>query len=127
MKHFAGDRRQPKLLLLAGGVVLAACSNDSDEVLTPPRPEPVSAAERATWAGPKIYDEVCDRCHKMGVDGAPELGHSAAWRPRIAKGRQMLLRHVYEGFNKMPARGDCEFCSDAQLVAALDYMLEQSR
>lgn len=125
MKSVAGFGRQRMLLLLAS-VVLGACGNDREKVVTAPEPEPVTAAERATWGGARIYDEVCDRCHKMGVDGAPEVGDPSAWRPRVAKGRKTLLRHVYNGFNKMPARGDCEFCSDAQLAAALDYMLGQS-
>ncbi len=126
MGPVAGYRRL-QMLLLSTSVVLGACSNESDKVVTPSEPEPVTAAERATWGGPEIYDEVCDRCHKMGVDGAPELDDPTAWKPRIAKGRQTLLRHVFHGFNKMPARGDCGFCSDAQLAAALDYMLGQSR
>lgn len=126
MRPAAGYGRLRRLLL-STIVVSGACNNDSDKVVTPTEPEPATSAERATWGGPKIYDEVCDRCHKMGVYGAPEVGDRAACRPRIAKGRQTLLRHVFSGFNKMPARGDCEFCSDAQLAAALDYMLEQSR
>lgn len=108
-------------------VLLAGCSDDDDMAPVPMRQETVSAEERKGWGGAEIYDEVCDRCHKMGVDGAPELGDNAAWRPRIAKGRETLLSHVHKGFRKMPARGDCEFCSDAQLTEALDYMIEHSR
>ena len=95
--------------------------------LAAPEPEPFTAAECATWSGEKVYDEVCDRCHKMWVDGAPVVGDQAVWKPRIAKGRQTLLHHIYDDFNKMPARGECDFCSDSQLAAALDFMLQQSR
>ena len=31
--------------------------------------EPTLAEKRA-WRGAKVYEEVCDHCHKMGVDGA---------------------------------------------------------
>lgn len=108
-------------------VVLTACSGSDEEVSTPQTKPTVSAAERATWGGAEIYDEVCDHCHKMGVDGAPKLRDTAAWRERIAKGRTVLLQHVHEGFGKMPVRGDCKFCSDAQLAQALDYIIEHSQ
>ena len=124
--HPVREYGRPWILLLLSHFVLGACSDNRDKVTTASEPEPITAAERATWSGEKVYDEVCDRCHKMGVNGAPEVGDPAAWRPRIAKGRQTLLHHVYDGFNKMPARGECDFCSDSQLAAALDFMLKQS-
>jgi len=106
--------------------LVVGCSSEEDSTEVAVQRETASAAEREAWGGAKIYDEVCDRCHKMGVDGAPELDDEEAWKPRQAKGRETLLNHVLQGFKKMPPRGDCEFCSDAQLGKALDYMIQRS-
>lgn len=115
------------VIAAAAIAILSGCSDGGDSTAVPAPPETASAQERATWGGAKIYDEVCDRCHKMGVDGAPELDDIAAWEPRLAKGRDTLLNHVHDGFKEMPPRGDCEFCSDAQLAEALEYMIGQVR
>jgi cytochrome c5 len=115
------------VIATAAIVILTGCSDGADSTALPAAPEKASAQERATWGGAQIYDEVCDRCHKMGVDGAPELDDIAAWEPRLAKGRDTLLNHVHDGFKEMPPRGDCEFCSDAQLAEALEYMIGQVR
>lgn len=117
--------------LLAGPLALGACTDGGREVAevvaTPPATGAADEKTRNSWGGAEIYDEVCDKCHKMGVDGAPELGDVEAWRPRVAKGSEVLFDHVLNGFNKMPARGRCGFCSDAQLRQAMDFMIDNSR
>jgi cytochrome c5 len=96
-------------------------------VSTPAVESQPDAETRKSWGGAEIYDEVCDKCHKMGVDGAPELGDVEAWRPRVQQGQEVLFDHVLDGFKKMPARGECEFCSDEQLRAAMEFMISRSR
>jgi len=116
--------------LVALGAGLGGCDRAQDgrgNGTQPVTDKTDPAIERSSWDGARIYDEVCDRCHKMGVDGAPEPGDTDAWRPRIEQGRDVLLQHVREGYRQMPARGDCEFCTDDQLAAALDWMLARSR
>lgn len=121
------------LLWVPLGAALAACGQDQDEAADRARPAQIeeekgpSVAEKRAWSGAKVYDEVCDKCHKMGVDEAPVVGETGAWAPRIDKGEDVLYRHVLEGFNEMPARGECEFCTDQQLRAAMEHMIEESR
>ena len=119
-------------VILSG--LLAACGQDQgtgggERAGAPPPAEDKgpTLAEKRDWSGAKVYDEVCDKCHKMGVDDAPVLGDTQAWAPRIEKDEEVLYRHVLEGFNKMPPRGDCGFCTDAQLREAMQYMLGESR
>lgn len=119
-------------LLLPVVLLACACSDsDQDRPAVGAAPEVTGNASepepRTAWTGSKIYDEVCDRCHKMGVDGAPELGDKRAWAKRIGKGEAVLLEHVKEGFGEMPPRGKCEFCSDDQLQSAMRYMIGKSR
>lgn len=77
--------------------------------------------------GETIYNRSCFSCHAGGVAGAPVPGDAEAWAPRIAKGRDALLRSVKEGVPPgMPPMGLCTTCSDADLAAAIDYMLNGS-
>lgn len=85
-------------------------------------PAAVSAAD-----GKKIYDSACMACHATGAAGAPVKGDKAAWAPRIAQGMDTLVSHSINGFNAMPPRGACGSCSDADLKAAVEYMVGESK
>ena len=97
-------------------------------------PEPV-AEPAATQAaveppatsvdGQKIYQSSCQACHVAGVAGAPKLGDKEAWAPRIAKGNDALLLSVKNGLKAMPPKGTCMSCSEDELRAAMEYMVEQ--
>ena len=78
-------------------------------------------------SGEQVYSTFCFACHTTGVSGAPLLGDAAAWEPRLAKGMDVLMANTVNGINVMPAKGTCMACSDAELQAAVDYMLDASR
>lgn len=73
------------------------------------------------------YGTFCFACHATGVSDSPILGDSAVWRPRIAKGIDALYDSSINGMGLMPARGTCITCSDDELRAVVDYMVEQSQ
>jgi cytochrome c5 len=77
--------------------------------------------------GKVIFENTCKTCHETGVAGAPKLGDAAAWKPRISKGMTTLFAHATRGFNAMPAKGGCTACSDADIMAAIKYMTQQSK
>ncbi|NMV43156.1 cytochrome c5 family protein, partial [Vibrio parahaemolyticus] len=56
--------------------------------------------------------------------GAPKTGNADDWAPRIAQGKDTLVKHALEGFNAMPAKGTCMDCSDDEIIAAIDHMIE---
>jgi cytochrome c5 len=80
-----------------------------------------------TLDGAVIYDNLCAGCHTSGAGGAPTLdqGH---WGARIAQGTETLHRHAIEGFTGeaglMPAKGGNPALTDEQVVATVDWMLE---
>lgn len=78
-------------------------------------------------AGKKIYDTACTACHGAGVAGAPKLGDSAAWAPRIKTGIDALTASVVKGKGAMPPKGAAGAASDAELRAAVEYMIAQAR
>lgn len=78
--------------------------------------------------GRRVWQGTCIGCHADGLAGAPPVGNAAAWAPRVAKGRSVLLTHALTGFfgpdhSRMPPRGGDPKLSDAEVGAALDYML----
>ena len=77
----------------------------------------------AADAGAKLYETNCKVCHDSGLLDAPKYGDKAAWEPRLAKGIDTLHMHSAKGFNKMPAQVT-DKVSEAQVYAAVDYMVE---
>ena len=57
------------------------------------------------------------------------LGDVAAWADRIAKGTEVLYDSGVNGVagTGMIAKGGCMDCSDEEIYAAVDYMIEGSQ
>jgi len=85
----------------------------------------------APLTGPQVFNQACNACHGAGIAGAPKVGDKAAWGARIAQGMDTLNKHAIEGFQGqagvMPPKGGWANLSDGEIVAAVDYMVEQSR
>ncbi len=77
--------------------------------------------------GKAVYNQTCMVCHAAGVANAPKLGDKAAWKDRIAKGMDTLYTHSLKGFNAMPPKGGNMSLSDADVKAAVDYMVSQAK
>lgn len=90
--------------------------------------EDCGAAQAVVASGPlsgeEVYNQFCFVCHAAGVGGAPILGDGEQWAPRVATGMESLMNSTLNGKNGMPARGTCVSCSDDELQAAVDFMLE---
>jgi cytochrome c5 len=101
------------------------------EVSTPTgEPAPAggpAAAAPAAGAGEKIYNSVCQACHATGLAGAPKTGDKAAWQARIAQGAAMLHEHAIKGIRAMPPKGGAMSAPDADIKAAVDYMVAKSK
>ena len=101
-----------------------------------PAPAPVAAAPAATDAtaapaagsnGKAVYDASCQACHGAGVAGAPKLGDKAAWAPRLGAGIAAMQTSAIKGKNAMPPKGGNLSLSDADVKAATDYLVAQSK
>jgi len=86
--------------------------------------EPVKEEPTGPRDGATVYGTFCIACHASGVNGAPKTGNADDWAPRIAQGKETLVKHALEGFNAMPAKGTCMDCSDDEIIAAIDHMIE---
>jgi cytochrome c5 len=77
--------------------------------------------------GKATYETTCSVCHANGVANAPKFGDQAAWKDRIAKGMDTLYKHALTGLNAMPPKGGNASLSDADVKAAVDYMVSKAK
>jgi cytochrome c5 len=77
--------------------------------------------------GQDIYENHCAVCHNVGAAGAPKLGDAKAWQPRISQGMEVILGHALNGYNSMPPKGACISCSDDEIKAAVEYLVDKSK
>ena len=92
-------------------------------VSVPPAAAPGKAAAAGAADGKATYTTVCAVCHGAGVAGAPKFADKAAWAPRIAQGVNVLHANAMKGKGAMPPKGGNPSLSDAQVAAAVDYMV----
>lgn len=88
---------------------------------------PAAAAPAAAVDGEKVYKGICFSCHDVGVAGSPKLGDKAAWAARIAAGNDSMYGIAINGKNAMPAKGGNPALSDAEIKAAVDFMVSKSK
>jgi cytochrome c5 len=87
----------------------------------------VSSGPLAADSGQKRYDATCHTCHATGLLGAPKFGDKAAWASRLADGKETIYTRAIQGYKGMPPKGTCMQCSDAEIRAAVDYMLAKAK
>ena len=85
------------------------------------------AAASAKPDGKKIYDSGCVACHGAGVAGAPKFGDKAVWAPRIKTGMEALYTASIKGKGVMPPKGGNTALSDADVKAAVDFMVAAAK
>jgi len=82
-------------------------------------------------SGQAVFEAACANCHTGGFggffSGAPAVGDKADWQALAPKGVDGLTATTIAGIGKMAARGACASCSDAEIRAAVAYMLENSK
>jgi cytochrome c5 len=84
-------------------------------------------AKTAAAEGKAVYDQTCVACHMQSVAGSPKLGDKTAWAPRIDTGMDLLVQSVLKGKGAMPPKGGNASLSEAQVRAAVEFMVSQSK
>ena len=114
---YAGDTGRAAMQAAADSAAKAAASQ---------------VAYGGTTNGKEIYDHLCTSCHTAGIAGAPKLGNKAMWAPRIKEGLDTLVKHATDGYhgpdgNFMPPKGGNPALSDAQVKAAVTWIVDQAK
>ena len=77
--------------------------------------------------GKKVYDATCTACHTAGLANAPKPGDKAAWAPRVKLGMDAMVQSAIKGKGAMPPKGGASNLSDAEVRAAVEFMVSQSK
>ena len=86
------------------------------------------AQESANFDAEAKYQATCFACHGTGQAHAPVVGDIIEWEIRLEKGFNTLVQSTINGLNgMMPARGLCADCTDDDLKAIVQFMLEESQ
>ena len=91
-----------------------------------------SAASQVAYGGTTdgsvIFGNLCTGCHTSGAGNAPTLD-KAHWATRLPQGKDVLHKHAIEGYTGpdgavMPPKGGNPALTDEQVIATVDWMLE---
>lgn len=108
-----------------GSVALPGESSSSTQAVS------VAEPVKEELTGAQVYNNACGACHTNAIGGAPKLGDTAAWEPRIAQGIEMLRDHAVNGYQGeagyMPAKGGNMGLSDEEVYRAVDYMVSEAQ
>lgn len=81
--------------------------------------------------GAAVYEAHCANCHGGGFGGfftgAPKTGDRNDWSALAPKGIDGLTATTLAGIGRMDPRGGCTVCTDAEIRAAVEYMLQASQ
>jgi cytochrome c5 len=113
----------PAAATLAPAPVAAAAATVAAVAVTA---TPASGSANAT-KGKALYDSACTACHTAGVAGAPKFGDKVAWAPLAKEGVKHLTESVIKGKGAMPAKGGKPDATEADISAAIEYMLAAAK
>jgi cytochrome c5 len=101
-------------------------SDESDVRIQPVAKFELAKAAAPAASGPRdgatIFNTICGACHNTGAAGAPKIDDKAAWAPRIAQGKEALIKSVTNGKNAMPPKGGATL-SDDEIKGVVDYVV----
>ena len=82
------------------------------------------ATGAAAADGKEVYAKSCAVCHNALP---PKIGDKAVWETRAKLGLDALVASVIKGKGTMPPKGGNASLSEADLRAATEFILSQSR
>ncbi len=104
---------------MALALLLGACSQPAP----PPTPEEAQALAPADPRLAALYGSSCKACHANPAEtAAPQVHDRAAWDPRWKQGEDVLLGHAIQGYQAMPAGGQCAACTPDDFRALIRFM-----
>lgn len=108
----------------------ASGTDDADVRIQPVAKFELAKAEAPAASGPRdgatIYNTVCGACHNTGAAGAPKIDDKGAWAPRLAQGKDALIKSVTNGKGAMPAKGGATL-SDEEIKGVVEYVMGKAK
>ena len=136
-RHIPEKVRMDRGVLLAGGSSAAERIKPVGEIALAAAQTGQAPAKNAAAAPPRsrdgqqVYQASCVACHGAGIAGAPKVEDKGQWAARIAKGVDTLYANAVNGVQGsagvMPPKGGNPALSNAEVRAAVDYMVARSK
>ena len=84
------------------------------------------AADAGTIDGSAIVTATCTACHATGLLESPKIGDKEAWDKRLQANGDIdgLVKSSITGKGAMPPRGGNAGLSDAEIKAAIEFMMQ---
>jgi cytochrome c5 len=105
-------------------------ADEADVRIQPVAKFELAKAEAPAASGPRdgatIFNTICAACHNTGAAGAPKIDDKAAWAPRLATGKEALIKSVTNGKNAMPPKGGATL-SDVEIKNAVEYVMSKAK
>lgn len=109
---------------------ISSAADEADIRIQPVARFELAKAEAPAASGPRdgatVYNTVCGACHNTGAAGAPKLDDKAAWAPRLATGKDALIKSVTNGKNAMPPKGGATL-SDEEIKGVVEYVISKAK
>jgi cytochrome c5 len=121
--RIAGKRLVPVL----NAVVLLAASTQPATAANVETAHHKSAAEHNLALGKTVFSTNCLSCHGKGAHGAPRRDSASDWKQRLEQNQDTLARHAIDGHGQMPPKGGFSTLSDAEVEAAVAYVVDRSQ
>jgi cytochrome c5 len=92
-----------------------------------PAQQQAAPQKPAAADGKAVYDKVCFACHQVSVANSPKLGDKDAWAPRLKQGTDALVQSVLKGKGAMPPKAGNPALTEAEVRAAVEFMVSQAK
>ena len=115
------------LRLAASGTGGAIAATTVERSAATPAGKSAKQVDAGSVNGRSTYQTSCAACHATGAAGAPKFGDVAAWASRLGAGAAALHNSALTGKGAMPAKGGNANLADADVKAAVDFMVAQAR
>jgi len=86
-----------------------------------------AGAAKAARTGKQVYETVCIACHGTGAAGAPKFGDKVWVQLEKKEGLKELVKDAIKGERAMPPKGGCAECSEEEIRAAVQYMIDAAK
>jgi len=107
-------------------ILLAACTTPVTAA-TLETPDRESVPDHDLALGETVFTTNCLSCHGKGEDGAPRPDSASDWKERLKQDQDTLIRHAIDGHGRMPPKGGFFNLSDAEVEAAVAYVVDRSQ
>ncbi|GAB4393350.1 MAG: c-type cytochrome [Gammaproteobacteria bacterium] len=112
----------PNEVKLAVNYLIGESLSPREQLLALEKAKPVVKID-----GQKTYQAACAVCHDSGKNGAPIIGNQAQWQPIIAQGMDIVIKNTFALDAHKKAKAGCKVCSNAEIIAATKYIVQQSK